>query len=308
MKRRTIAACALMCVVVLAGMLAVGCGSAKPTITMISPTSGASGSAVAIEGNGFGKTQGTNKVLFTNTEAKVVSWTDTGIAVKVPADLKAGSYMVKVVMGDVTSNQIAFVVKSAASSDASRQGEIEHNTPVEAMLAYLKARGEPTTGWTFSVDAVSKSDPNWKIDASFYTGNPQAGFWLLHKVNGTWQVLAYGTGWDPQQLGAPADLKIVAIDPPTPTPPAKPDTQAEVIQSYLASKGKPTDNWSLTVQKVSSKNPDWEVIHGSRSGVEDNFLLVWNNMLGNWECLADGGPPWKGVEFKGEEVPSDLNQ
>ncbi|MHB8896044.1 MAG: IPT/TIG domain-containing protein, partial [Candidatus Geothermincolia bacterium] len=190
MNKRILAASALLCALALVGAFAVGCGSVTPTITMISPTSGAGGTAVAITGNGFGKTQGTNKVLFTSTEAKVVSWSDTGIAIKVPADLKAGSYMVKVVLGSTNSNQIAFKVTAAASSDASKPGEVEHNTPVEAMLAYLKAKGEPTTGWTFQVDAVSKSDPNWKIDASFYTGNPQAGFWLLHKVNGTWQVLA----------------------------------------------------------------------------------------------------------------------
>ncbi len=35
-------------------------------------------------------------------------------------------------------------------------------------------------------------------------------------------------------------------------------------------------------------------------------MLVWNNMLGDWECLSVAGPPWTGVEFKGMSVPSDL--
>jgi hypothetical protein len=311
MKRKMLVSSAVLCsIALLAGILA-GCGGTAPAITSITPTSGPGGTVVAVSGSGFGKSQGSGKVTFANTQATVASWTDTAVAVKVPADLKNGNYMVKVSTGKATSNQIVFLVtaaKTTSSSEASRTGEIEHNTPVQAMLAYLKAHGEPSTGWTFSVDAVSKTDPNWKIDASFYTGNPQAGFWLLHKVNGNWTVLAYGTDWNPQQLGAPADLKIVAVNPPSPTPPPKPSTEAEVIQSYLASKGKPTDNWQLTQLKVSSKDPNWEIIQGTRNGVTDNFLLVWNNMLGNWECLADGGPPWTGVEFKGAPVPSDLNQ
>jgi hypothetical protein len=308
MKKRILAVSAVACVAALLLALLAGCGSANPTISSITPTSGKGGTDVAISGNGFGKSQGTNKVVFGTTEARVVSWSDTGIAVKVPTDLKAQSYMVKVVMGSKNSNQIAFKVTATSSADATKQGEIEHNTPVQAMLAYLKSKGEPQTGWTFMVDNVSKSDPNWKIDASFYTGNPQAGFWLLHNVNGTWKVLAYGTDWNPQQLGAPADLKIIALNPPSPTPPPKPSTQAEAVQSYLASKGKPTDNWSLSVLKTSTIDPNWEVIHGTRNGTSDNFLLVWNNMLGNWEVLADGGPPWTGVDFKGKAVPSDLNQ
>jgi len=51
-----------------------------------------------------------------------------------------------------------------------------------------------------------------------------------------------------------------------------------------------------------------EVIHGVRNGATDNFLMVWNNMLGNWQVIADGGPPWTGDQFKGEAVPKDIAQ
>ncbi len=309
MNKSLPAASGLLCALLLVGATIAGCGAAEPVISSISPTSGSSGSAVAIRGNGFGKTQGTNKVLFQDTEARVASWSDTGIAVKVPADLKAGSYMVKVVLGEIGSNQVAFkVTTNGREPEAVKSGEIEHNTPVQAMLAYLKARGESATGYTFAVNAVSKSDPTWKIDVSWYTGNPQPGFWLLHKVNGTWQVLAYGTDWNPQQLGAPADLEIAPVNPPSPTPPAKPATQAEAIQVYLAAKNQPVDNWALTVRKTSTLDDNWEIIHGVRNDAANDFLVVWNNMLGNWECLADGGPPWPGVQFKGEDVPADLNR
>jgi hypothetical protein len=306
MKKSVLVTTALLCGIALLAGLAAGCGGAKPSITSIKPSSGTGGNLAAISGTGFGKSQGSSKVMFGNTIAVVESWSETGIAVKVPSDLKAVSLNVTVTVGSTVSNGVVFKVASGGTSpsEASTPGEIEHNTPVQAMLAYLKANGQPTTGWTFSVLTVSKSDPNWKIDQGVLTGNPQAAFFLLHKVNGNWQVLAYGSDFNPQQYGAPADLKLVQ---PAPNPP-KPNTEAQVIQSLLASKGKPTDGWQLSLLKVSKTDPNWEVIQGVRQGVTDNFLLVWNNMLGNWECLADGGPPWTGVEFKGEHVPADLNQ
>jgi hypothetical protein len=306
MKKRMLAIPALLCALALLGGLAAGCGGAKPGITLVKPSSGAGGALVAIAGTGFGKSQGSSKVMFGNTIAAVESWSDTGIAVKVPSDINAGSLNVTVTVGSAVSNGVIFKIATAGSStpEASTPGEIEHNTPVQAMLAFLKSKGQPTTGWTFSVLTVSKSDPNWKIDEGVLTGNPQAAFFLLHKVNGNWQVLAYGSDFNPQQYGAPADLKLVQ---PSPNPP-KPNTEAQVIQAYLASKGKPSDGWQLSLLKVSQTDPNWEVIQGVRQGVTDNFLLVWNNMLGDWQCLADGGPPWTGIDFKGEPVPADLNQ
>jgi len=306
--RRGMTAAALVCAVAMVLAALAGCGGTAPTVDTITPPSAAGGTLVAVGGSAFGKTQSSGKVMFGSTVAEAQSWTDTAIAVRVPSALKAGKVQVTVVAGGNTSNGVLFTILAGSSSEAQKQGEIEHNTPVQAMTAYLKAHGEPTTGYTFMVDSISKTDPNWKIDASFYTGNPQAGYWLLHNVNGTWKVLAYGTDWDPQKLGAPADLKIVAVAPPSPTPPAKPSTEAEAIQSFLASQGKPVDNWQLSLLKASTVDPNWEVIHGVRNGATDNFLMVWNNMLGNWQVIADGGPPWTGDQFKGEAVPKDIAQ
>ena len=309
MRKSMLAVPALLCAIALLSALVAGCGGASPKVTSVTPSSGAPGSPVAVTGTGFGKAQGSSKVMFGDAIAGVESWSDTGIAVKVPSDLKSGSVRVTVNVGSATSNAVAFKITSGSSQpEASNPGEIEHNTPMQAMLAFLKSKGQPTTGWTFSVLAVSKSDPGWKIDEGVQAGSTEPRFYLLHKVNGNWQVVAYGTHFNPQQYGASADLKLVKPAPPSPTPPPKPSTEAQVIQAYLVSKGKPSDNWQLSLLKVSQTDPNWEVIHGVRNGVTDNFLLIWNNMLGNWECLADGGPPWTGVEFKGEPVPTDLNQ
>lgn len=298
-------AIAILIVAVVTAGLAAGCGGAKPAISAIVPQGGAGGSLAAIAGTGFGTSQGSGKVLFGNAEATVQSWTDVGIAIQVPADLKEGTYRVKVTIGSAESNSVEFKVTASSSgqspSDGKKSGEIENTTPVDAMLAYLKSKGEPTTGLTFQVYAVSSSDPNWKIDSSKSPTNPQTQFYLLHKVNGKWQVLAYGTDFNPQQYGAPADLSLTAPQP------ARPSDQAKAIEAYLQSKGRPTDAWQLSVLKESATDPNWEIIAGERQGVQDNFLLIWNNMLGDWEVLADGGPPWAGVEFKGQPVPDDLN-
>jgi hypothetical protein len=297
-------ACALA---VLAGLIA-GCGGGTtPTIIKVQPDSGAGGSVIAVTGTGFTAKQGSNKVLFGDAAGTVQSWTDTGIAVLVPSDLKAGQVQVTVNAGGKTSNGVLFKITSASSpassqADAKKKGEIENNTPVQAMLAYLKSKGEPTDGWNFAVFNVSKTDPSWKIDSGLRTGGSgQTQYFLLHKVNGNWQALVYGTDFNPQQFGAPADLSL------TPPAPPRPSDQAKAIQTYLAAKGRPTDGWALSVLKESAVDPNWEIIKGTRQGVNDNFLLVWNNMLGDWECLADGGPPWPGVDFKGAPVPSDLN-
>jgi len=304
MTRKMLTAVALTCALAMALAALAGCGGTTPTITAIAPKTGAGGTLIAVTGTGFGSKQGSSKLMFANTIASVRSWTDTAIAAAVPSELKAGPVKVTVDVGGKVSGSVTFTV--TASGSAQKQGEIEHNTPVQAMTAYLTSKGLPTTGITFVVDATSKTDPNWKIDASYTTGSQTVNYWLLHNVSGTWKVVAYGTNWDPKKLGAPADLKIITITPPAPTPPAKPHTEADAIQTYLASKGKPTDNWQLSLLKASTVDPNWEVIHGVRNGVADNFLLVWNNMAGAWEVLADGGPPWTGVEFKGAPVPSDL--
>jgi RHS repeat-associated protein len=57
---------------------------APPAITTISPTSGAVGAAVTINGSGFGSTQSTNTVAFNGALATVNSWSDTEIIAVVP--------------------------------------------------------------------------------------------------------------------------------------------------------------------------------------------------------------------------------
>ena len=58
--------------------------SAAPSISSLSPTSGAVGASVTIAGTGFGATQGTSTVKFNGTTATVTSWSATTIVAAVP--------------------------------------------------------------------------------------------------------------------------------------------------------------------------------------------------------------------------------
>ena len=58
--------------------------AAAPSITSLSPTSGAVGASVTIAGSGFGSTQGSSTLKFNGTTATITSWSATSIVAKVP--------------------------------------------------------------------------------------------------------------------------------------------------------------------------------------------------------------------------------
>ena len=82
---------------------------ATPTITSLSPTSGAVGASVTITGTNFGSTQGTSTVTFNGTTATTISsWSATSIVAKVPTGATTGNVVVTV--GGVASNGSSFTV------------------------------------------------------------------------------------------------------------------------------------------------------------------------------------------------------
>ena len=82
----------------------------NPSITAVTPSSGLTGTAVAILGSGFGKARGDSEVLFDSTQvAEYTSWSDTRIEVKVPA-VNTGEAQVKVVVAGESSNSSTFTV------------------------------------------------------------------------------------------------------------------------------------------------------------------------------------------------------
>jgi RHS repeat-associated protein len=67
-----------------------------PSVTSISPNSGAVGSSIVIVGSSFGMTQGSSTVLLNGTSAAVASWSDTSIVATVPVGATSGSFSVTV--------------------------------------------------------------------------------------------------------------------------------------------------------------------------------------------------------------------
>ena len=83
-----------------------------PSITSVSPTSGAVGASVTITGTNFGATQGTGSVTFNGTTATVTSWSATSIVATVPTGATTGNVVVNA--SGVNSNGISFTVQSVA--------------------------------------------------------------------------------------------------------------------------------------------------------------------------------------------------
>ena len=83
-------------------------GAAAPTITNMSPTSGAVGTSVTITGTNFGATQGTSTVKFNGTAATPTSWSATNIVVPVPTGATTGNVVISV--SSLASNGVSFTV------------------------------------------------------------------------------------------------------------------------------------------------------------------------------------------------------
>src|ERR1700678_2929577 len=84
-----------------------------PSITSLSPTSGAVGTPVTVTGTNFGSTQGSSTVKFNGTAGTPTSWTATSIKVPVPTGATTGN--VVVFASGVNSNGQSFTVVGAPS-------------------------------------------------------------------------------------------------------------------------------------------------------------------------------------------------
>ena len=88
-----------------------------PSITSLSPASGAAGTAVTISGQNFGASQGSSVVRFNGVAAAVTSWTNTSIGVTVPNAATTGQ--VTVTVNGQASNGSAFTVITSGTLSGS---------------------------------------------------------------------------------------------------------------------------------------------------------------------------------------------
>jgi YD repeat-containing protein len=80
----------------------------QPSITSLTPNTGAVGTSVTITGSNFGAAQGTSSVTFNGLASTPTNWSDTGITTTVPTEASSGSVVVTV-MG-VPSNGRLFTI------------------------------------------------------------------------------------------------------------------------------------------------------------------------------------------------------
>ena len=113
-----------------------------PTISLLSPSTGAVGTSVTIAGTHFGATQDSSTVTFNGLSASITAWSDTLIACTVPEDATTGPVVVTTSLGSSAGR--TFTVKQPIISSLSPTiGTV--GTPVSISGSYFGAtRGSST--------------------------------------------------------------------------------------------------------------------------------------------------------------------
>jgi RHS repeat-associated protein len=83
-----------------------------PAITSQSASTGSIGSAVSVNGTGFGSTQGSSFLSLNGSAVTVTSWSDTSITFTVPSGATSGDVVVQVAPSMNASNPVNFAVTS----------------------------------------------------------------------------------------------------------------------------------------------------------------------------------------------------
>jgi hypothetical protein len=147
--------------------------AAAPTITTLSPTSGAVGASVTIAGSGFGSTQGSSTVKFNGKTATITSWSATSIVAKAPTGATTGNVVVTV--SGIASNGKSFTVlpTPSISSLSPTSGAVGASVTI-AGSNFDAAQGSGTVkfnGSTATVTSWSASSIVATIPSGATTGN-----------------------------------------------------------------------------------------------------------------------------------------
>src|SRR6266480_2469334 len=94
-------------------LFAIGAQAAAPTITSLTPNTGAVGSSIVISGSNFGSNKGSSTVKFNGTTATTTSWGASSITATVPPGATTGNVVVTV--SGSSSNGAPFTVTAAPS-------------------------------------------------------------------------------------------------------------------------------------------------------------------------------------------------
>jgi len=164
-----------------------------PSITSVSPTSGAFGAPVTITGTNFGPTQNNSTVTFNGTLATPTSWSDTSISVPVPNASTSGNIVVTV--GGVASNGVNFIVTSsvvpiklvqhtgldAGITNSASQAFPSNNTAGNWIAVLIRAA---TPGQVFTVTDTRGNTYQKAISFNEYTDGMTLGIYYAENIAG----------------------------------------------------------------------------------------------------------------------------
>jgi YD repeat-containing protein len=143
-----------------------------PSITSISPSTGAAGAAVTISGQNFGASQGTTGVVrFNGLPATVASWSATSINATVPANVSTGPVTVSV--GQLVSNGVTFTAVTSGTlsgtvSMSADSSAISGATVQALQNGAVKASTTTATNGTYSLTGLAAGNYDLKASASSF--------------------------------------------------------------------------------------------------------------------------------------------
>jgi hypothetical protein len=138
-----------------------------PSISNVSPTSGAAGASVTVSGSNFGATQGSSTVTFNGTAATPTSWGDMTIIAPVPSVATTGP--VEVTVSGSVSNGVNFTVITAGTLSGmvtrASDGSALAGVLVEALQAGV-VKGSTTTAANGSYSLSNLTAGTYDVRAS----------------------------------------------------------------------------------------------------------------------------------------------
>jgi hypothetical protein len=157
---------------------------APPTITGVSPTTGAGGTQVAISGSGFGVAQGTGSVWLGTTPGTVVSWSDTQVVATVAFNSTSGT--AQILQGGTWSNSVPFNVNSPTISSVTPASGLPGTQVTITGSGFGAARGTAQV-WLGTAKGIIQSWSDTQIVATVAAGS----------TSGNAQVLGIGLWSNP---------------------------------------------------------------------------------------------------------------
>jgi YD repeat-containing protein len=140
-----------------------------PSITSLSPASGAPGTVVTISGQNFGASKGTSVVRFNGLPAAVSSWSATSIGVTVPDGATTGA--VQVTVSGQTSNGVTFTAVSngtlSGNISSSADGGPVGGATVQALQnGVVKASATTASDGSYSISTLAAGNYDLRISAT----------------------------------------------------------------------------------------------------------------------------------------------